>query len=319
MGCFGMVDPRVYWLWLQGCLGPGSPVPLWVLENFPGGAEGFFQGGPKVWSTLPALSWKDFGALGSFSLPEAEERLAKALDAGWQVVTLGEAAYPKPLAQIYNPPAALYVQGRLPDFSDLPAVAVAGSRRPLSQSVTAALHFGTQLAESGMIVVGGVAPGIDARAMGCAIEKSDKVVCVLPVDLDSPYPVDTQELRQRILRRGGALVTEHFSWPKPVQGSFHLRNRLITGLCFGVVLIQAAMRSGTIMYANLAAGQGRDVFVYPGPAGAAEYQGSRMLIAEGAAQVFNGQDVLAQCPIEFLNRLLEEYTRQAVRESEEEE
>lgn len=313
-----MVDSRVYWLWLQGCLGPGSSVPLQVLEQFPGGAEGLFQGGPKAWASLPELRGKDFQALGSFSLAEAQERLSKALDAGWQVITLEDAAYPRALANIYNPPPVLYVQGRLPDFSTLPAVAVAGSRRPLSQSVAAARHFGIQLAESGMIVVGGVAPGIDARVMESAIETSDKVVCVLPVDLDSSYPVDTQELRQRILRRGGALVTEHFSWPKPVHGSFHLRNRLITGLSFGVVLIQAAMRSGTIMYANLASEQGRDVFVYPGPAGAAEYQGSQALLDEGAFQVWNAQDVLVQCPIEYLNQLLEEYTRQAVSASKEE-
>ena len=286
-------------------------MPLWVLENVPGGAQEFYLGGPKAWSNLPAVSWKDFGALGTFSLAEAQNRLSKALDAGWQVIPLGDAAYPQPLVHIYNPPAVLYVKGRLPDFACLPAAAVVGSRRPIPQSEAAARQFGAQLAESGMIVVGGVAPGVDARVMASALQKSDKLVCVLPVDLDSPYPVDTQELRQRILRRGGALVTEHFSWPKPIKGSFHLRNRLITGLCFGVVLIQAAMRSGTIMYANLAAEQGRDVFVYPGPAEAAEFLGTQMLLEEGAEPVWNGQDVLAQCPIEFLNRMLQEYTERA--------
>ena len=311
MGWFSMVDSRAYWLWLQGCLKPGSPLPLWVLENFPGGAEGFYQGGPKAWSSLPALSWADFGALGSFSLAEAQNRLSRAERAGWQVIVLEDGAYPAPLRHIYGPPAVLYVKGRLPDFSHLPAVAVVGSRRPIAQSAAAASRFGAQLAESGMIIVGGVAPGVDALVMASAIEKTDKLVCVLPVDLDSQYPVDTIPLRRRILERGGALVTEHFSWPKPISGSFHLRNRLITGLCFGVVLIQAAMRSGTLMYATLAAGQGRDVFVYPGPVESPEYLGTRMLLGEGAAPVYKGEDVLAQCPIDFLNRMLQEYTQQA--------
>lgn len=306
-----MVDSRAYWLWLQGCLGPGSPMPLWIWENFPGGAEAFYRGGPKAWASLSTISRMEFGALGSFSLAEAEARLSKAENAGWQVVTLADKAYPMRLVNIYNPPAALYIQGHWPDFSSLPAVAVVGSRHPLPQSADAAMRLGAQLAESGMILVGGVAPGVDARVIASAIERSDKVVCVLPVDLNSSYPTDTQELRKRILARGGALVTEHFSWPKPVKGSFHLRNRLVTGLCFGVVLIQAAKHSGTIMYANLAAVQGRDVFVYPGPLGPAEFAGTQMLLEEGAYPVWNGQDVLSHCPIEYLDRLLLDYTKEA--------
>lgn len=203
--------------------------------------------------------------------------------------------YPGLLENIPAPPAVLYSKGTLPDLDGGLSIAVVGSRKPLPASADAAGNFGYQLAAGRACVISGGAMGVDAAALSGALRvPGSHVVSVLPVSLDSPYLQGNARLRSMICTHGGALVTEYFSQRDPLRGTFQVRNRLITGLSRGVVIVQAAGRGGGLLYAAHALDQNRDVFVYPGPEGAAEFAGSRRLLEDGAKAVTSGEDVLAE-------------------------
>lgn len=287
-----MIDPNLYWVWLQHAFGEGSPAPYRIYREFPGGPEGFYQAGPVCWNTLDYVSEQHAVALAGFPLAAAQSRLEYAAGMGWEVLTPECEKYPDALRNISDPPAVLYIKGAEPRGLTGPKVAVAGARKALPESLDAARSIGYQLATAGGVVVTGEAVGVDAGVMEGVIAAGGRAICVLPVDLSSPYMAKTAHLRRRVLEQGGALMTEYFSQRSPAQGGFQLRNRLITGLCPKVVLIQAAEKSGTMIYARHAAGQGRRLYVFPGPEGAGEFAGSRRLLREGAVPVYSGSEVL---------------------------
>ena len=259
----------VFWMWAQQAFGPGSGTPWHIHKSFPGGLEGFYRAGPRCWNNMDYVSEVQSESLALCTVEESMARLEYAVKLGWQVVTPECEQYPRELRNISDPPAVLYIKGAKPVELAGPKVAVVGARKALRESLDAAKSIGYQLATAG----GGA-------------------VCVLPVDLSSPYMAKTAHLRRRVLELGGALMTEYFSQRSPAQGGFQLRNRLITGLCRRVVLVQAAEKSGTMIYARHAAGQGRKLYVFPGPPEAEEFAGSRRLLKEGAAPVYSGSEVL---------------------------
>ncbi len=291
-----MTENPIYWVWLQGALGMGSQLPMLLHDTYPGGLEGFYRSGPAGWQGLAGISPWQLRALSAFTLKDARSRLLAAAQRGWRVLTPGCDAYPLSLRHIFNPPAVLYVQGHWPQFSSAPAVGLVGAREATRYSQKAAGQIARELAAGGAIVVSGSAAGVDCCALSGALGAGGQVVSVLPVDLGSPYMRETAWLRREIVQRGGALVTEAFCCQKPSRASFHLRNRLITGLCFGVVLVQARLHSGTMIYASSAADQGREVFVCPGPPQDPDFHGSALLLSEGAIPVYSGKEVLSHCP-----------------------
>ena len=287
-----MIDQNLYWVWLQQAFGEGSPIPKKIYDEFPGGPEGFYEAGPVCWNAFDYVSEQHAAALAGFKLSAAQSRLEYAASMGWEVLTPECEKYPEALRNISDPPAVLYINGRLPDLNKFPAIGMAGAREATEESQNAAKQLGYQLAAGGAVVVSGGAVGIDYCAISGALSAMGRVVSVLPVDLSSPYLVKNAELRRRILEQDGALVTEYFSQRNPGRGSFQARNRLITGMCRGVVLVQVAKKSGSMIYARHAADQARDLFVYPGPDGAPEYEGSRILLDQGAVPVTDGGAVL---------------------------
>lgn len=282
----------VLWMWAQQAFGPGNRTPWHIHRNFPGGLEGFYREGPRCWNRLDYVSEVQAESLAACTLEEAMARLDYAMKLGWHVVTPECEQYPQELRNISDPPAVLYSKGAQLQEIPGPRVAVAGARKALPESMDAARSIGYQLATAGGVVVTGEAVGVDGCAMEGVTLAGGRAVCVLPVDLSSPYMAKTSHLRQRVLELGGALVTEYFSQRSPAQGGFQLRNRLITGLCPQVVLVQAAEKSGTMIYARHAAGQGRKLYVFPGPERAEEFAGSRRLLKEGAMPVYSGGEVL---------------------------
>lgn len=288
-----MVDYRAYWIWMQQAFGEGSPLP-WQLSRRFGSAENFYRGGPQLWNSLSFLTDRQASALYGFTLREAEARLEYADKVGWFVMTPECEKYPEALRNISDPPAVLYGKGELPNLAACPAIAVAGARKAMKASVDAAKNIGYQLAAGGAVVISGGAVGIDAATLEGAMSAMGRVVSVLPVDLGSPYVSKNAALRREIPERGGVLLSEYFMQRNPPMGAFQLRNRLITGLSDGVVLIQAAAKSGTMIYARHALEQNRDVFVYPGPSDAPEFAGSRALLRDGAQAVTCGEEVLEE-------------------------
>lgn len=288
------MDDRAYWIWMQHAFGEGSPMPWRIHQSVPGGAEGFYRGGPRLWNSLEVIREKDAAALYSFSLEEAEAQLEYAQRVGWQVITPECGKYPLALRNIFDPPAVLYGKGRLPDWDSQPVIAVVGARKAIARSEEKGKELGYQLAIGGAVVVAGGAVGIDAAVTLGAMSGEGPVVSVLPVALNSSYVSKNAFLRESILEKGGALLSEFFSQQSPGYGTFQMRNRLITGLSCGVLLIQAARKSGTVMYARFAKEQDRDVFVWPGERDSAAFAGGWDLIADGAKAVSRGEDILEE-------------------------
>ncbi len=288
------MDERVYWIWIQHGFGEGSPMPWRIHQSWPGGVRGFYEDGPRAWNSMPSIREKEAAALYSFSLEEAQAQLEYAERVNWQVITPECEKYPLALRNIFDPPAVLYGKGSLPDVDRQPTIAVVGARKAQKVSEEKAKEFSYQLAIGGAAVVTGGAVGIDAAAILGAMSGEGPVVSVLPVALNSSYPSRNAFLRQSLLERGGALLTEYFSQQTPSYGTFQVRNRLITGLACGVLLLQAAQKSGTMLYAAHAKDQNRDVFVWPGACGDAAFAGGRGLIEDGAKAVERGEDILME-------------------------
>lgn len=296
------MDNRAYWIWMQQAFGAGSPLPWRIHRSVPGGVEAFYQGGPRLWNSLGGIREQEAAALFSFSLEEAQAQLEHALKVGWEVLTPACGEYPQALTHIYDPPAVLYGKGKLPDMDSRPALAVVGARKATPETQEKAREFGYQLALGGASVVTGGAVGVDAAVALGAMSGGGPVVSVLPVALNSPYLSKNHFLRQSILEKGGALLTEYFAQQTPGFGTFQVRNRLITGLACGVLLLQAARKSGTVMYASYAKDQNRDVFVWPGPQGDPAFAGGWDLLEDGAKAVERGEEILEEFQYRFSGR-----------------
>ncbi len=296
------MDNRAYWIWMQQAFGAGSPLPWRIHRSVPGGVEAFYQGGPRLWNSLGGIREQEAAALFSFSLEEAQAQLEHALKVGWEVLTPACGEYPQALTHIYDPPAVLYGKGKLPDMDSRPALAVVGARKATPETQEKAREFGYQLALGGAVVVTGGAVGVDAAVALGAMSGGGPVVSVLPVALNSPYLSKNHFLRQSILEKGGALLTEYFAQQTPGFGTFQVRNRLITGLACGVLLLQAARKSGTVTYASYAKDQNRDVFVWPGPQGDPAFAGGWDLLEDGAKAVERGEEILEEFQYRFAGR-----------------
>ena len=296
------MDNRAYWIWMQQAFGAGSPLPWRIHRSVPGGVEAFYQGGPRLWNSLGGIREQEAAALFSFSLEEAQAQLEHALKVGWEVLTPACEEYPQALTHMYDPPAVLYGKGKLPDMDSRPALAVVGACKATPETQEKAREFGYQLALGGASIVTGGAVGVDAAVALGAMSGGGPVVSVLPVALNSPYLSKNHFLRQSILEKGGALLTEYFAQQTPGFGTFQVRNRLITGLACGVLLLQAARKSGTVMYASYAKDQNRDVFVWPGPQGDPAFAGGWDLLEDGAKAVERGEEILEEFQYRFAGR-----------------
>jgi DNA processing protein len=219
------------------------------------------------------------------------ERAALAA-AGASVVTWNAAAYPSRLREIAAPPLALAVRGGLTAADDL-AVAVVGARRASEYGRRMAAEIARGLAEAGVTVVSGLASGIDAAAHHAALLAGGRTVAVLGTGIDRVYPPWHRELSGAIAGRG-ALVSEFACGAPPRPFHFPRRNRVISGLALGTVVVEAAERSGSLVTARCALEQGREVFAVPGPAGVPGHRGSHRLIQQGARLVTCVEDVLEE-------------------------
>lgn len=228
------------------------------------------------------------------SLRRAEEIARQNRDSGFRQLCFYDADFPKPLRHIPDPPAILYVQGRLPDFSSVPAIAVIGKRRASAYGLQIAEKMGYSLSRAGVVVVSGMAAGCDGAAHRGALKGGCPTVAVLGTPLDRCSPASNAAL-MRDIAAYGALVTEYPVGRPYTRSDFPRRNRLISGLSLGVVVCEAGRQSGTLQTAQLALDQGRDVFAIPGSVDSPNSEGTNELIASSGAQlVTTPQRVLAE-------------------------
>ncbi len=208
------------------------------------------------------------------------------------VVAFGQDDYPELLTQIPGPPLLLYINGNV-DSLHLPSLAIIGSRNPTRGGVRNAVEFSRHLSQRGFSIVSGLAEGIDTAAHRGALDAGGKTVAILGHGVDRVYPAANFELAHSI-PEGGALVSEYPLGARPLRWHFPERNRLISGLCLGTLVIEAARRSGSLITARLASEQGREVFALPGSIHNPLARGCHKLIRQGAKLVETAADILGE-------------------------
>jgi len=232
--------------------------------------------------------------------PDAfDQRLAQARD--WltsatdrHVIALGDPRYPQRLLESPDAPLLLYLQGDLTKLGQ-PSLAMVGSRRATAQGLDTARSFAAALAQGGLTIISGLAQGIDKAAHEGALDTDAGTIAVVGNGLDRVYPAAHRDLAHRIAQRG-LLVSEYAPGTPPLPEHFPQRNRIISGLSLGTLVVEAALRSGSLITARLASEAGREVFAIPGSIHAAQSQGCHALIKQGAKLVETPQDVLDELP-----------------------
>lgn len=208
-------------------------------------------------------------------------------------LTLGDAEYPPRLLQTADPPLLLFIEGPAALLAK-PSLAIVGSRHPTPQGEQNARAFAAALGRAGYVVVSGLARGIDAAAHEGALMASAGTVAVLGAGPDLPYPAQNEALAARIVAQGGVLLSEYAPGTPAIAANFPRRNRIIAGLSLGTLVVEAALRSGSLITARLASEAGREVFAIPGSIHAIQSKGCHALIKQGAKLVEVAADILEE-------------------------
>src|SRR5437868_11792368 len=251
------------WIALNMTPGVGPRVTARLLEHF-GSAEAIFDA-PRRELALLRLTPETIESIAKRDLhARAEEEIGKARKLGGDILVLDDGVYPALLRETYDPPVVLYVKGAWDECLERPCIAIVGSRRCTTYGQNAALMMSRELAQRGVTIVSGLARGIDAAAHRGALEAGGRTVAVMGTGLDRVYPRDHKKLADEILKQNGALVTQFPLGTPPVSENFPYRNRVISGLSLGVLIVEAAENSGSLITARLAMEQNREVFAVPG-------------------------------------------------------
>ncbi|MBA3912321.1 MAG: DNA-protecting protein DprA [Acidobacteriales bacterium] len=231
------------------------------------------------------------------SLQLAQQELLRAVETGATLVSLDDPLYPKALRQIYDPPLLLYVRGN-PAAVLQPGVAVVGTRHPTPYGSGMAERLAGDLAAHGLVVFSGLARGVDTAAHRGALSGRGKTVAVLGTGVDVIYPKENTRLAEQLIGAGGALISEFPLSTFAAPQNFPIRNRIISGLAVGVLVVEAAEYSGTRITARCALEQGRDVYAVPGNVTNKNSWGPNTLIKQGAKLVATWEDVWEELPTE---------------------
>ena len=224
---------------------------------------------------------------------DTQERLMGEYEA--RMLTMNDTLYPARLGEIYDPPLVLFHRGELFE-TDETSVAIVGTRRATPYGLRMAEKLGRELAANGITVVSGMASGVDTAAHRGALEAGGRTVAILGCGVDVVYPKQNAELMHEIIQNGAA-VSQFAMGVQPSKGHFPSRNRIMSGMTLGTVVVQAPARSGALITANIAAEQGREVFAVPGEVGVNASQGPHALIREGAKLVETVEDILVELNI----------------------
>ena len=279
-----------YWVWLSECRGLTNRSRALLLDHF-GSPEDVYYADEAEYALVEGLSKKQLELLADKSTDGADKILGDCQRLGLRILTMQDADYPARLRGIFEPPCLLYVKGTLPAFDEEVAVAMVGTRACTPYGTQSAEKIAYGLAKQGALVVSGAARGIDSAAHRGALRAGGVTVAVLGNGLDVVYPEENAGL-YRDIAATGALLSEYPPGTAAEGWHFPIRNRIISGLSLGVVVVEAASRSGTLITSRLALEQGREVYAVPGAALSGQSLGCQELVRQGAKPVFAPEDVL---------------------------
>ena len=285
-------EERFWWLALSKVPGVGPLTFLKLLQRF-GSPRAVFQADLDSLTRVDRVGPGLAGAIKGFQAREQVLRELERLDRlQVRMVLYGSPEYPPSLAAIADPPPILFVRGELV-AQDRAAVAIVGSRAASQQGLAVTRRMARELAAAGITVVSGMARGIDSEAHKGALAVGGRTIAVLGCGPNVIYPPENRELFSRIMEQG-AVVSEYCLDAKPDAVHFPSRNRIISGLCLGVTVVEAAPQSGSLITARLALEQGREVFAVPGHVDSMRSRGANRLIREGARLVESARDILEE-------------------------
>jgi len=291
------------WISLNMTPGVGPRAATKLLEKF-GSAENVFHATRSELESLRLRAETIESILKREFHEKAVEELEKVRELGGDVLILDDGSYPFLLREIADPPITLYVRGNWQACFDAPCVGVIGSRKCSTYGENASEMLSRDLAENGVCVVSGFARGIDTAAHRGAIRGQGKTIAVLGTGIDEVYPKENKKLVDEIIDAGGAIVSQFPLSTPPLKDNFPYRNRIISGLSYGVLLIEASERSGSLITARLAMEQNREVMAVPGNITSRNSFGTNYLIKSGAKLVQQWQDVVAELPQEISAAIL---------------
>lgn len=285
-----MTDSALYWIWLTQAIGFNNPKYKRICELYNSIAD-FYNGGVREWTFSGIFSDKEITALSTTRLDAAHEIIEKCKAKHFDILCIDEENYPKKLFNIYAPPAVLYVWGSMPDFDNRLSIAMVGTRKATQYGVMASHVLSSSLSKLGVIIVSGGAVGIDSASHIGALEASGTTVCVLGCGIDYNYLPQNAQMRHNIASTG-AVITEYPPGVQSLAYHFPERNRIISGLSDGVVVVEADKKSGSLITVNCALEQNREVFAVMGNINSRYSSGTNQLIKDGATPVTSYQDII---------------------------
>ncbi len=287
-----MAEDIFYWLALSLVPGVGSILIKRLLERFKT-PEAVFRAPVKELLKIEGLGERVAGEIQIGPLEKAVKReLSLLKEAGGKIITIKDDDYPKRLKDIYDPPALIYMRGEVKSEDEL-AIAIVGSRKTSPYGRWFTEKIGQDLARHGITIVSGMARGIDSIAHQGALQGGGRTIAVLGCGVDVIYPSENRNLFYQIIEQG-AVLSEFPMGSRPEGGHFPRRNRIISGLSIGVVIVQASAKSGSLITAGYALEQGREIFAVPGNVGVEGSRGTNQLIKEGAKLVESTEDILEE-------------------------
>ncbi len=273
-----MSDKR-YWLWFQKCFGTAKPFEN-VIHYF-GSLERLYKSSYADKKTCPNLSDKMIENMHSISLEDMNPILDVCRANNWSIITYEDTEYPDRLRNIFAPPSVLYVDGDISNLNSHASLAIVGTRKASPYAMKAASVMGKGCARCGMIIISGGALGVDSSAHEGALAADGETYAVLGCGLGANYLMQNEDLRYRI-SCCGALITEYPPGTPATKYTFPVRNRLISGLADGVLVVEAGEKSGSMITASYAASQNKDVFALPSSIFDNRFSGTNKLIDDGA-------------------------------------
>ena len=287
-----MPSSDVYWLALRRVRGVGPRTCKLLIEKF-GPPETIFKLSPDEVAAagVPRNTAQNIAQFHDFE--PLEKELCELPNIGARLVKWTDADYPPSLRQIADPPPFFFVRGTI-ELNDAHCIAIVGARTASDYGLRMAQRLGLELAAKGFVVVSGLARGIDGEAHQGALDAHGRTIAVLGCGVDVIYPGEHRKLSEAIVAGGGALISELPIGTQPLAENFPVRNRILSGLCLGVVIVEAAEKSGSLITARMALEQDRQVFAVPGSPLSGKTRGSNRLLKEGAKLVECVEDVIEE-------------------------
>ena len=280
----------VYYIWLSLGVGFCTPKTKYVYNLYPD-VKMLYEGSEQEMRFCGVFSEGEITKLCKHTISDAQKIIDKCKELGITPISIDEEEYPEALREISDPPAVIYVKGSLPDLSKAESVAIVGTRKATAYGIKTASALGANLAKQGFVVVSGGALGIDCAAHQGVLKTGGVPVCVLGCGIDYNYLQEIRDLREAVSKRG-ALISEYPPGTAPAAHNFPQRNRIISALSKGVVVVEAPLKSGSMITVDYAIKQNKDVFAVMGNVDSPYSSGSNQLIKDGAIPTTCWQDVV---------------------------